>query len=234
MNYIALTSDLDWAPQEVLDYFLKIVDGYGIPVTIFMTNKAQIANERHEVSIHPNFTTLNLDEHIANLLADFPKARGVRSHSLFFTERLRPIYSKHRINYQSNVMLYKQAGNHPVPVSRDTIELPLFWMDTFYLEMEDTPEFSLNEIDLDSPGLKVFDFHPIHVFLNTYSTNHYLTAKAHYQHPAALKEFQNTSRRGIKDFLIELLERIEKNHSRVKTLSQICDTYRQSKSSAHT
>jgi hypothetical protein len=44
-------------------------------------------------------------------------------------------------------------------------------------------------------GLKVFNFHPIHIFENTHSQAHYREIKQHYQNPAELEKHR--AKRGL-------------------------------------
>lgn len=223
LQTFCITSDLDWAPDEVVQYFLNILKEYDVLSTLFLTNRLgnQVKTEGHELAIHPNFTSLNFSSHIEEMLAICPQAQGSRSHSLFFSERLRTIYHKFNIRYQSNIMMYHQEGINPLPVSLTTTEYPLCWMDMFYLEMEEYPDFSPNIRFLKTDGLKIFDFHPVHVFLNTCSINHYNNAKEKYHHPTELSKHRNNSEPGIKDYLIKLLDFLKTEIITPKKLCQL-------------
>jgi hypothetical protein len=198
--------DMDWAPEEVIDYSLALLDEYGISATLFMTNKVELHTRAHELAIHPNFVSVDFEKHLAERLEDFPDAKGTRSHSLFYTERLRPLYMKFGLEYQSNAMMYRHHGTRPFHIAPSTLEIPLFWMDNFYIEMESgRPDYNFADLGLDEPGLKVFDFHPVHVFLNTETMDRYEEAKKHYKEPKELAAYRNTETRGTKDIFVDLL-----------------------------
>ena len=110
---IVITMDTDWVPDEVLEYSIEILSSYHIKVTLFMTHRTKIDLSAHEIAIHPHFASLDLEDYIKKSLNNFPEAKGSRSHSLFFTERLRPLYKKFGIEYQSNVMMYLQKHIRP-------------------------------------------------------------------------------------------------------------------------
>ncbi|MEW6470015.1 MAG: hypothetical protein AB1458_13890 [Bacteroidota bacterium] len=226
-NVISISMDMDWAPDEVVRYSLDILDRYGIRATLFMTNKLGIDVSPHEQGIHPNFTSIDFEKHIAERLDDFPGTVGSRSHSFFFTERFRPLYEKYGIEYDSNVMMYRQKDIHPYRIAPWTLEIPIFWMDNFYIEMEgEYPDYSLAKLDVGSPGYKVFDFHPVHVFLNTCSIKEYQEAKVHYHNPEELKKLRNTRRRGTTDLFVSLLEHIKASNLEVRTLGEISASFK--------
>lgn len=221
LNNFVITLDLDWAPDEVLKYTLNLLKSFNIPATLFMTNKSLLSLEGYEVGIHPSFTSLNFSKHISPLIKYFPDAIGTRSHSLFYTERLREVYPQFQLKYQSNMMLYKQKNIKPFLMSQEVMEIPIFWMDTFALYLEKNSGIDIKKIDLKSKGLKVFDFHPIHIYLNTYSLEHYRSAKEHYQNPLRLKKFRNKKYFGVRDFFVQLLEKIIMDKSPISFMSEL-------------
>ncbi|TND05925.1 MAG: hypothetical protein FD123_3616 [Bacteroidetes bacterium] len=225
---IVFTMDTDWACDEILEYALAVFQEYNMAITLFMTNKtgARI-NEKHEIAIHPNFVSLEFEKHIAERLDDFPDAKGCRSHSLFFTERFRPIFAKYKIEYQSNSMMYKQVGINPFYISPTTIEIPLYWMDNFCIEMEgEYPAYRVDQLNLESPGLKVINFHPIHLFLNTASMNEYADAKKYYHEPEKLVKHRNVKHKGSKDYLVEILEYVKNKNLPTSRMIDVNNNYR--------
>lgn len=226
-NAFSITMDMDWAPDEVVDYAISTVADYDIKMTLFMTNKISVDVSDHEICIHPHFTSLNFAKHFLESLRDFPGAKGMRSHSLFFSERFRPLYAKYGLEYASNVMMYRQKSIKPYYISPATLEIPLFWMDSFYIEMQNgRPSFSVDELDLRSAGLKVFDFHPVHIFLNTCTLDVYHDAKRYYKQPKKLIEYRNSTEYGTEDFLRSLLEFIKSNDVQCKTLLEISNDFK--------
>lgn len=225
-NQICITSDIDWAPDEIFNYFLNILAEYKVNATLFMTHKSEVNTGVHELAIHPNYTSFNYEKHISEILSLFPQAKGIRSHSFFFTERLRSEYKKFGFEYESNVMMYRKHNIEPYKMAKSVLEIPLFWMDNFYIEMENNnPSFDFDELETGKPGLKVFNFHPVHVFLNTYSIEHYESAKQYYKDPSNLIKCRNTTRPGVKDLLRDLLEYIKTNNLDILTLQEIKDQH---------
>lgn len=226
MDGIILTMDIDWAHDDVIEYALAILDHYKIDATIFMTHKVDVDLRNHEIALHPNFTTLNLESHIRTIYNIYPQAVGIRSHSLFYTERFRDLYPLFEIKYDSNVMMYCQEGIKPYYIMPNVIEMPLFWMDNFYLEMEKNPSFQPKHLALTSPGLKIFNFHPIHIFLNTIDLGVYENAKNVYKNPAELWKFRNNDiNKGVEVFLIRLLSLINENNLKTYKTNEAVEVF---------
>ena len=64
---IAITFDIDWSPDTIVDDVIAVLDAYKIPATLFCTNftKDNSGNsssligrvhERHEIALHPRFS----------------------------------------------------------------------------------------------------------------------------------------------------------------------------------
>ncbi len=222
-----ISIDMDWAPNEVIDYTLKLLSDYGVSATLFMTNKTNCDLKGQEIAIHPNFTSLDYEKHIIERLNDFPEAKGTRSHSLFFSEHLRLIYTKYKLEYQSNAMMYLQPNIHPYLMSPTTIELPFFLMDTFHIIMSHPkPKFDTSVLNLASPGLKIFDFHPVHIFLNTECLSRYTNAKSEYHNSKELIKHRNTKTPGTKDLFVEILKFCKENNEECKNLLAISNDYK--------
>ncbi|MCQ9205004.1 MAG: hypothetical protein NG737_01655 [Omnitrophica bacterium] len=225
---IVITMDTDWVPDEVLEYSLNLLDSHGVRATLFMTNPVKLDTKNHEIGIHPNFTSFDFKKHIKECLEIYPQAKGVRSHSLFYSERLREVYSHYDIEYQSNFMMYRQSGIRPLWIAPTTLELPLYWMDNFYMEMEQAPGFEIGELTLNIKGLKVFCFHPIHIFLNTERLDRYDEAKNYHNDVKKLLEMRNVNRRGVKDIFLELVRYIKENNIESKVLGDISKSFKNS------
>ena len=79
--------------------------------------------------------------------------------------------------------------------------MPHFWEDDLHIAYKDDWN---TEIYLNSPGLKIFDFHPIHLFLNTEELERYNSCRGIFQDFENLKKKVNKSNYGTKDFFIDL------------------------------
>jgi hypothetical protein len=58
----------------------------------------------------------------------------------------------------------------------------------------------------------IFDFHPIHIYLNTENKYRYSEAKKFYEDPEKLLEYRNTEVPGTRDLLINLMKHCKNNN----------------------
>ena len=206
-NDVLISLDIDWASDEIIEDSLRLLNERGIRATLFLTGRTGVDLTGHEIALHPNYVGPDLESPVAELLSLFPDAEGVRSHALFFSYGLVDVYERLGIRYQSNVLAYKQEALRPFQISRKVAEIPIYFMDTIQLMME--PEqtlFDPRDLGLESPGLKVFDFHPIHIYLNTDCMARYTKAKPFYHQPRDLELLRNRDRPGVRNLFIGLLD----------------------------
>jgi hypothetical protein len=230
MSKFYISFDTDWVPDKVLDHTLSLLDEHNITATFFCTNKTECDLSNHEIAIHPNFTTLDIEKHFLEILDLFPDSKGLRSHSLFFTERMRPLLAKHGFNYTSNTMMFEQKNILPYMMSPIVVEMPIYFMDTFNLIMKGAElPFERDISLLSSDGLKVYDFHPIHIYANTFSLDHYDSFKKYYHDFDWLKENVNRSKKGIGDYFVDLLKHINRSGEVTQTLINGSEKYRKIK-----
>jgi hypothetical protein len=210
----ALTFDIDWAPDEVIADTLELLAASGVKATFFATHKSPLLEgfdrERFEVGLHPNFNPIlegsqeDFRRPVDALLAAFPSSRGVRSHSLVAGTQIIGYFMQAGLKYDSNILLPYQCGLKPFYHCSGLVRIPYFWEDDVHMAYGRPP--LLADISLSPGSLHIFDFHPVHVFLNTFSESHYAAAKRYYQEPRALLGLRNTERPGVRDLLVELLE----------------------------
>jgi hypothetical protein len=223
-NIVAITSDIDWAPDDVIKYMLSILGEYRIKITFFCTHGINVKEmKKHELAIHPNFTKDKTDEKtIHELMTLYPEAKGTRSHSLYIHSRLFNIYQGFGLEYDSNYILPGQIIE-PFFIAKNILELPIFFEDdTHFLKSKN---FDLNQFDLKRNGLKIFNFHPIHIFLNTQKVSDYVNAKNCLQEPAILRKYRNSDK-GTEDMFIDLLNYLDNNDIDNLTLREVSDSYR--------
>ena len=89
--------------------------------------------------------------------------------------------------------------------NNNLIKVPYFWEDDIHLSYN--PEWNVNRY-IKYKGIKVFDFHPIHILLNTEDIKRYEQNKMHQNNFDKLLEARNKQNHGINNFLIELIESI--------------------------
>ena len=102
----------------------------------------------------------------------------------------------------------------------EILEIPIYYMDHWDL-IENKTLFKIEKLNLNTPGLKVFDFHPNILYINAYDEYHYESSKKYYSSPERLKNLVNTDRQGARDLFIDLLSIVQANQIQAMTLSEI-------------
>ncbi|MCB1562212.1 MAG: hypothetical protein KDJ75_01435 [Alphaproteobacteria bacterium] len=181
-----LTFDIDWACDDVLHDTIDLVEKAGVAATWFVTHDTEVLerlrrNPLFELGIHPNFNfLLNGDDRqgktakevVERILNVVPEAKTVRSHSMTQNSNILDIFVDLGLTHDSNHFIPEQINCALAPwhVWNGLIKAPYFWEDDVVCLYEDNTPI----IDLKTrPGLKIFDFHPIHVYLNTESLDRY-------------------------------------------------------------
>lgn len=208
------TSDMDWANEEAIGHLLSFFKKKKLPLTSFVTHNSEKINEYYSkdanhIGLHPNF--LNGSSHgteykeiIKNVSSIWPQAKCFRSHSYFDHLHITEHFHNLGFKYDSNVALHLQEGIIPLHHISGLTRFPVFLEDYHFLRR-------INEYDedyvlksLDTPGLKIFNFHPIHTYHNTKSLEDYECVKNGTDRP----ELYNL---GIMDLLEQIVEHVTDN-----------------------
>lgn len=230
---IYLTFDMDWACDELMDYLYNLLDKYDLYATVNVTNKfasmdKYINDERIELGIHPNFNPM-LDGKICKEKETVikeckelaPEAVVARSHSLTTSSGITNLLHSSGIKYELNYYIPPHEGICIRPWEKGgVLQIPFFYEDDLYLmeECDFKPEFYL---DKDIHMLRVFNFHPIHLFLNCENLNRYDGIRNNYKDYEYIKKYINTRDYGIYNFFCELVETAKKEGYQFKKISGI-------------
>ena len=178
-----LTFDIDWAPDFCISNILNKLKNAQIKATFFVTHLSDIIvdiiNQGHNVGLHPNFLPnssqgKNLDEIMDYLFKIAPNAIALRTHALV----------------QSSPLLWELFSKFPqlkFDISLFTYKFPLVKVFDWTFEgvsfkrinynWEDDCAFFDSEFLWNKPkfysDITVFDFHPIHVALNSRDNKNY-------------------------------------------------------------
>jgi hypothetical protein len=216
----AINLDIDWAPDGVVEYALDLLAEYGIRATLFCTHKMGAGTRGHELCIHPNFLKgLGEEETLDEIRALFPYAAGVRAHASYFNYYLCGLYKKKGLLFDSSY--YFPSG--PVKPWRTffgLMEIPYFFGDDLFVNS------GCAEPDLsDAPdSVKVFLFHPVHLFINTNTTERYLEAKPYYMDTSKLDGFRREGW-GATAFFRKLLETARDKNIATVTMGEVYERF---------
>ena len=184
---ICLTFDTDHLNEQRLTEFLQTHDVPGT-ATFFCTSPfACLDGSDHEISPHP-FLPEGADwgPELAAKRQMFPDAVGWRSHSCVFSHLIARWLGENRYLYVSVDERFGQAGIKPNRHPMGTIwQIPIYYMDTFDISRQrfwSGPgvrpfDKALVTSALGDDGFYVFDFHPVHVLLNTPDPEFYFSVR---------------------------------------------------------
>lgn len=198
-----LTFDCDWAHDDIIKDTLNLIQECQVPSTFFVTHKSDMLQELRdleyiELGIHPNFNRLLLGdltreksfEDVIDQLRDLvPEATSTRSHSLVSGSPIEAVYQKTNITHDSSLYIPHQFNSyeiHPSRTFQGGVKCPYFYCDFASCFHQPEPVSTL----VRRGGLKVFDFHPIHIFLNSESPERYENTRTMHQRPDELIDYR--------------------------------------------
>ena len=176
----AVTLDTDWAPDSAIDLAAELLVQHRVKATWFVTHASPaIARLREhpdlfEIGIHPNFLANSshgptLEDVLDFCMALVPDALSVRTHALWQST---PMYDLllNRTPIRVDATLLLSHANYAEAVEyqwsgKTLLRIPYVWEDDVEM-LRDQPAWDLPSL-LHGRGLRVFDFHPIHVALNS-------------------------------------------------------------------
>jgi ubiquinone/menaquinone biosynthesis C-methylase UbiE len=208
------TSDMDWAPESMIEETLNIFLENKVPLTPFVTHHSKTIKEYYKgsntkyVGLHPNFLPdstqgTNFREIISNMGKLWPDAVCFRSHVFFDNSLIAREFYDRGFKYDSNLCLHLQPSLVPLQHSSGLLRFPVFLEDYLYAIREQIWDLSHILGLLKTPGLKIFDFHPVHVCLNTPNIDYYESVKKDINENWRKLTYKG---KGVRTFLLELLQ----------------------------
>lgn len=227
LNDIYLTFDIDWAHDDILADTIQLIETYKFSATWFVTHDTPLlkrlrSNMSFEVGIHPNFSFLlernnragkDATEVVDQMLKIVPEAKSVRSHSLTQNSSLIELFRRRGLTHECNTFIPAISGITLKPWLSfcGLMRVPYFWEDDVHLLYESNGISQKSPLELANAGggLMVFDFHPIHVFLNTESLDRYERTRSLHNNSKKLIKYRYEGY-GTRNRLIDLLELAKK------------------------
>lgn len=180
MNDFILTFDVDWAPDWAIRKIAQVLIEKKVKSTWFITHDSKAIDELREqpelfeLGIHPNLlagsTHGKTEEQVLDhVLKIVPGAISMRTHGLFQTSNFLLKAYDRGISIDVSLFLPRAAGlcPHQYRLQHSRLwRVPYFWEDDMEM-FEPEPIWDLSDKRLYVDGLKIFDFHPIHILLNT-------------------------------------------------------------------
>lgn len=215
---IFITFDTDWCSDEVLSYTIDILERHNTKATIFITHDTPLLdrmreNNNIELGLHPNFNNLlsgdfkygkSIDDVVNYYKKIVPEAISVRSHSLTQNSHILNSFEKFNFIFECSTFIPFSSNMALKPYrhwTKKLIKIPFFWEDDIHCIYD--WEWDANLL-LKNKGLKIFNFHPIHVFLNSENLKRYEASKNVNIH-SELTNLKN-KKYGTESFLYDLIK----------------------------
>ena len=229
-----ITFDVDWAPDFVLDDVAEILNENEVKATWFFTHKSDVIkkfrkNKNFELGIHPNFLPhstqgSNPKGILTNLKKIVPESVSIRTHSLYQSTPILSMYKNFGLQNDVSLFLFKTRNLEPhFNPALELYRIPYFWEDDCEMYYK-RPNWSIHETK-HMKGLKIYNFHPIHVSLNSKNLNNYHRLK---NKKGLCNVSKNTIKnyvdngKGTRTFLLELIDYIKsKENLLIKDIKSI-------------
>jgi len=235
---IFLSFDIDWVPDYMLRLTADLVSH--LDVSFMHTHSSSVCKQVAEsfpCGIHPNLQKNSdqgdgIDDSIKFLRQLGVDFETCRFHVLNYGYPDLIKLSENGTKLDSSTILFN--GKNIIPTYHhdlDMILAPYFWEDGIYLrgkELRDNTDI----IDWETPGLKIFDFHPLDVYLNTNSMEQRNTFKASVKKLQDTEEefsskFINKDLSGTRDILLDLISRERRGEITIKSLKTLNCEFRE-------
>lgn len=217
-----LTFDSDWCPEWMLQETLNILKTRGMAGTFFLTDapapalRAQLAQaNRVQVGIHPDFFSPHAvgraREILESLLEKVGPCTVCRTHGLFWWHGLGEHLRQLGFTDDSSLSAPGHSLKAPLRVSGIN-RYPISMGDWSLLDSRKNIKAALEAIDAFGP-IRVFNFHPIHIALNTASIDEWTEIKRLMRDdPERLRAMaEDNAHRpdpGLRDLFFKVLDRI--------------------------
>ena len=197
MNYLdryLITLDVDWASDAVIDYVSDILLRHKVKATWFITHDSpaiwRLADypELFELGLHPNFHAgssqgSDTDQVMRYLRKLLPHSGLIRTHGLIQSTRLLAgLVDRYGVEVDLSLCLYNTPLITPHELwfaggGKSLLRIPYFWEDSYELNAPE-PCWPFHAKRYHCRGLKIFNFHPIHIILNSKDDRTYSAIKS--------------------------------------------------------
>lgn len=232
LKSVILSIDIDWAPDYMIEHVLSELKKNN--ASFFLTNDSvfqrNLIKSTHDIGYHFNLSSNssqgNSFKEIYQYFKKFINKKLILNrfhllnHSYSDLENLKQI----DVKLDSSILMLNQSNILPAYLEDvDLIRIPYFWEDGTYLKTGKS--LSEVEVNIETPGCKIFDFHPIDIYFNTYSLEHRNLIKSLKKTVSEISKIEsekyiNKSKIGIGDVFKELISFISTNQIKIFSLTE--------------
>lgn len=221
---------------------MDLCSKYAAAATIFVTHNSPLLKSAmskpnlFEFGVHPNFLPRSshgnsMEEILDYCLEMVPGAVSVRTHGLYQSSPYLLMAAQKGLINEVSTLLPLHKNLYPVivpyttsPLLR-TIKIPYFWEDDVMHKFSDWDW----DRQVDGGDIEIYDFHPIHVALNSLDDAAYCALKGRLEGQAldqvsydTVKDLINNSTSGTRTYLERLLE---EKRGDFMTIAQLAENY---------
>jgi hypothetical protein len=187
----------------------------------------------HELAPHPYLGDKNdWQQELQAKRAEFPKAKGWRSHSCIFSHLLAQDVARLGYVYASTHDDVGRAGIQPHRHCWGVWQMPIYYMDNLdfsrknFWGAESGRIFDpvLIERAVCDEGIYVFDFHPVHLLINTPSPEFYFEKREFFKSGAPVSELAHSAY-GARKFYNDLLAAMSRNELQSQTMEHALNVF---------
>ena len=232
------TSDIDWSSESIIKYSYDILSGDDLKLTYFITHSSPFLNELNasnkiDLLIHPNFLPNSSHGDSFKEVIDYcmnlvPNADGFRSHRYFEVNDIMDDFAKRGFRFVSNHCTRCETNIKPLKHRSGLLSIPIFLEDGGYLIMDPTLNFDNLIPRLESPGLKVINFHPAHMAFNTPNFAYTRSIKDSFSREiwgnlglSQLQKLENREQLGVRKTIQQVIEFASSNDYKVLSMREI-------------
>ncbi len=226
------TTDIEWAPEWAIEDLFALADEHGVRLTPFVTHRSKHLAQRFAdaapgaVGLHPNFlpgsthgnTVPVVIDHVTKL---WPSAHSFRSHCFYDETRMDRQMAARGFTYDSNLCAFLQPGLVPLRTVTPIVRFPVFWEDDLHSGAGLPWTVAAIEAELRSPGLKIFNVHPLRVALNVPDEGFLEATRTRFEAPMVDLKQQAFRGPGTRTLLAELFAYAHANAPATKTLEEL-------------
>ena len=234
-HQVLITLDIDWAPDFMINFVKDILIENNVKATWFITHNSDYVKElektdHFELGIHPNFSNdstqgNNAEDILSNLKKIVPTAKSVRTHGLLQSTRI--LEKFHKYNIENDVSLFAPNSNNPPHYLKfaKLYRFPYFWEDD--INMMEDKIWSLPQSLFQENGLKIFNFHPLHIYFNFCDIKQYENFKIKngytFSDKSDVDAFINKNDNGVQTFFRDLVSSLSDKQS--YTIQELKDNF---------
>lgn len=229
---VCLTTDIDWAPDYANEFVFDVVASHGYEITAFATHDSPLLRRppaHVEIGLHPDNTrpdpARGVRDKISALKDLYPEAVGLRCHRNFFGQNIADFADRSGLRYDVSNILWNQPFCLSHIDYNGMVRFSYMWEDGIHCDQK--VPFDISEINLDSPGLKILNVHPILIYLNAPNDDYRREVTKRYSDLASAPKGEIDSDvfkgYGIASFWKDLLAHLKSRGVRVHKLAHLAD-----------